>query len=113
MLRGWHLRSLELLEDLPLFVERLTWRACEHALSSLVLRPERNSAYDFAWNRVVTAGWNVAFTLEAYVLAGGYTDPRASPSCAPGSPPGPGPERLAAAPALGILLLALSGGGGS
>jgi hypothetical protein len=73
VLRGWHLRSLELLEYLPLFVERLTWRACEHALSDPELRPERNAAYEFAWNRVVTAGWNVAFTLEAYVLAGGYT----------------------------------------
>jgi hypothetical protein len=73
VLRGWHLRSLELLEYLPLFVERLTWRACEYALSSPELRPERSARYDFAWNRVVTAGWNVAFTLEAYVLAGGYT----------------------------------------
>jgi hypothetical protein len=72
-LRGWHLRSLDLLEYLPLFVERLTWRACEHALSDPRLRPERNRRYTFAWNRVVTAGWNVAFTLEAYVLAGGYT----------------------------------------
>jgi hypothetical protein len=72
-LRGWHLRSLELLEYLPLFVERLTWRACEYALSAPQLRPERNPQYGFAWNRVVTAGWNVAFTLESYVLAGGYT----------------------------------------
>jgi len=72
-LRGWHLRSLDLLEYLPLFVERLTWRACEYALSDPALRPEHNAGYKFAWNRVVTAGWNVAFTLEAYVLAGGYT----------------------------------------
>ena len=33
ILRGWHLRSLDMLEYVPLFVERLTWRACEHALS--------------------------------------------------------------------------------
>jgi hypothetical protein len=72
-LRGWHMRSLDLLEYLPLFVERLTWRACEHALSHSQLQPRYNQAYDFAWNRVVTAGWNVAFTLEAYVQAGGYT----------------------------------------
>lgn len=72
-LRGWHLRTLDLLEYLPLFVERLTWRACEHALSDPRLHPGRNPRYTFAWNRVVTAGWNVAFTLEAYVLAGGYT----------------------------------------
>ena len=72
-LRGWHLRSLDLLEYLPLFVERVTWRACEYALSARQLRPERNPRYGFAWNRVVTAGWNVAFTLESYVLAGGYT----------------------------------------
>jgi len=72
-LRGWHLRSLDLLEYLPLFVERLTWRACEFALSGRWLRPECNQRYSFVWNRVVTAGWNVAFTLEAYLLAGGYT----------------------------------------
>ncbi|GIJ51910.1 hypothetical protein Val02_87960 [Virgisporangium aliadipatigenens] len=72
-LRGWHLRSLDLLEYLPLFVERLTWRACEHALADPRLRPERGGDYNFAWNRVVTAGWNVAFTMEAYALAGGYT----------------------------------------
>lgn len=73
VLRGWHLRSLDLLEYLPLFVERLTWRACEHALSDPRLRPDRAERYGFAWNRVVTAGWNVAFTLHAYLLAGGYT----------------------------------------
>lgn len=73
VLRGWHLRSLSLLEYLPLFVERLTWRACERALSNEKLRPEHGRRYSFAWNRVVTAGWNVAFTLHAYVLAGGYT----------------------------------------
>jgi hypothetical protein len=39
ILRGWHLRSVDLLEYLPLFVERLTWRACENALSDLRLRP--------------------------------------------------------------------------
>ena len=73
ILRGWHLRSIDLLEYLPLFVERLTWRACERALSDPRLRPEHNEAYEFSWNRVVTAGWNTAFTLESYVLAGGYT----------------------------------------
>jgi hypothetical protein len=72
-LRGWHLRTVDLLEYLPLFLERATWRFAEHALSSPALRPERRRPYSFAWNRVVTAGWNVAFTLEAYVLAGGYT----------------------------------------
>jgi hypothetical protein len=72
-LRGWHLRSLELLEWPLLFAERASWRCAEQELSAERLRPERRPAASFAWNRVVTAGWNVAFTLEAYVLAGGYT----------------------------------------
>jgi hypothetical protein len=71
--RGWHQRSLDLVRYLPYFVERLTWRAAEHELSRPRWWPDAGGHYNFHWNRVVTAGWNVAFTAEAYALAGGYT----------------------------------------
>lgn len=35
-------------------------------------RPENNPNFKFSWNRVITGGWNSAYTAEAYALIGGY-----------------------------------------
>lgn len=35
-------------------------------------RPEVNPKFSFNWNRVVTKGWNTAYTAEAYALTRGY-----------------------------------------
>ena len=71
-LRGWQLRSPHLLEYLPLFAERVTWRACEQRCP----RVRWSRAQRAVQLRLEPGGhfrWNVAFTMEAYLLAGGYT----------------------------------------
>lgn len=35
-------------------------------------RPENNAKWDYFWNRVITGGWNTAYSAEAYALIGGY-----------------------------------------
>jgi len=35
-------------------------------------RPENNPNANFTWNRVITGGWNTAYSAEAYSLIGGY-----------------------------------------
>ena len=55
-----------------LFVYRRAWDFQELLLRRSAYRPERNSAANFTWNRVITGGWNTAYTAEAYALIGGY-----------------------------------------
>jgi hypothetical protein len=58
----------------PLLVlARRSWNFTESLLARRSLRPDRNPAYDFNWNRLNTNGWNTAFTAEVYAKIGGYT----------------------------------------
>ena len=56
-----------------LMLDRLSWFVAEQLLSRRRLWPDLRTQADFYWNRVVTGGWNTAFSVSAYAQAGGYT----------------------------------------
>jgi len=72
-LRGIQDRQPEILKnnDLLFFGRRL-WDIMEEFLRDPKYRPENNSSASFVWNRVISGGWNTAFTAEAYAQIGGY-----------------------------------------
>lgn len=59
-----------------LLLMRRSWNFTEAHMARRSLRPDRNPAFHFNWNRVVASGWNTAFSAEAYALIGGYTRER-------------------------------------
>ncbi len=72
-LRGKQDRNPDVLmnNDL-LFFQRRLWDFGEIMLRSKKYR--EGSKGDFTWNRVVTGGWNTAFSAEVYALIGGYNE---------------------------------------
>lgn len=61
-----------MMENDFLFLYRRMQDFKELLLRRAAFRPENNPRYNFNWNRVITGGWNTAYTAEAYVLTGGY-----------------------------------------
>lgn len=75
--RGQQDRCPWLLVPMPIIlIMRRSWNFLETYLSRRSLRPDRNPLADFNWNRLVTSGWNTAFTAEAYARIGGYSPDR-------------------------------------
>ena len=62
----------ELMKNDYLFTMRRLWDFTEMMLRRKQYRPENNPNWHFTWNRVITGGWNTAFTAEAYALIDGY-----------------------------------------
>ncbi len=73
VLRGVQDRQPEVMkENELLFFQRRLWDLAEILLRNPKYRPDKNSGADFVWHRVVSGGWNTAFTAEAYAQIGGY-----------------------------------------
>lgn len=73
VLRGIQDRQPEIMSknDL-LFFERRLWDIGEMTMRDLSLRPDKYNNSSFTWNRIVSGGWNTAYTAEAYAQIGGY-----------------------------------------
>jgi len=73
VLRGIQDRQPEIMQknDLLFFSRRL-WDFMEVFLRNQKYRPENNPQADFTWHRVVSGGWNTAYTAEVYAQIGGY-----------------------------------------
>ncbi len=73
VLRGIQDRQPEIMSknDL-LFFERRLWDMMEPLMRKEAYRPENMKGSSFAWNRVISGGWNTAYTAESYVQIGGY-----------------------------------------
>ncbi|BCK01493.1 hypothetical protein [Anaerocolumna chitinilytica] len=59
-----------------LITMRRSWNFTEAYLARRSLWPDQNRNYNYNWNRIVTGGWNTAFTAEIYSQIGGYTPER-------------------------------------
>ena len=59
-----------------LLVMRRSWNLSEAYLARRDQRPGRAPQWDYNWNRLVTSGWNTAFTGEVYAQIAGYTPDR-------------------------------------
>jgi hypothetical protein len=55
-----------------LLLRRRTWDFFELLARNKKFRDPQNPSWNFTWNRVVTGGWNTAYSAEAYALIGGY-----------------------------------------
>jgi len=66
----------EMIQHPLLLLMRRSWNFCEAHAARRSLRPENNPRYNFNWNRVVSSGWNTAFSAEVYAQIGGYTRQR-------------------------------------
>lgn len=77
VLRGMQDRQPEVLSTNDLFLfERRLWDIGEMRMRELALRPGKFKDADFTWNRVISGGWNTAYTAEAYAEIGGYVPDR-------------------------------------
>jgi len=75
VLRGVQDRQPEILmENDLLFFQRRLSDFMEAFLRDRKYRPESNPESDFVWHRVVSGGWNTAYTAEAYSQIGGYNE---------------------------------------
>ncbi len=73
VLRGVQDRQPEVMSQNDLlFFERRLWDIGEMRMRALPLRPDRFNKSSFTWNRVISGGWNTAYTAEAYAEIGGY-----------------------------------------
>ncbi len=73
VLRGIQDRQPEVMQknDL-LFFDRRLWDIMEVFMRKEAYRPENMKGSSFVWNRVISGGWNTAYTAEAYAQIGGY-----------------------------------------
>lgn len=73
VLHGIQDRQPEIMSQNDLFFfERRLWDVGEMIMRDLSLRPDKFKGGSFAWNRVISGGWNTAYTAEAYAEIGGY-----------------------------------------
>lgn len=71
--RGVQDRSPEhMMQNDMLFLQQRAGNFREIIARSKQFRDPSNSRWNYTWNRVVTGGWNTAFTAEAYGLIEGY-----------------------------------------
>ena len=72
-LRGVQDRSPKhMMQNDMLFLQQRAGNFREIMARSKQFRDPSNARWNFTWNRVVTGGWNTAFTAEAYGLIDGY-----------------------------------------
>lgn len=73
VLRGMQDRQPEIMQknDLFFFEQRMNDMA-EVFMRREAYRPENVKGSNFVWNRVISGGWNTAFSAEAYAQIGGY-----------------------------------------
>ena len=73
VLRGVQDRQPEVLQknELLFFDQRMR-DVQEMLLRKVAYRPENTKGNSFVWNRVISGGWNTAYTAEAYAQIGGY-----------------------------------------
>ncbi len=73
VLRGIQDRQPEVLQknDL-LFFDRRMWDMGEILMRNMAYRPENMQGSSLVWNRVISGGWNTAYTAQAYAQIGGY-----------------------------------------
>lgn len=73
VLRGVQDRQPEIMQknDLLLFERRL-WDIMEVFMRKQAYRPDNMKGSSFVWNRVISGGWNTAYTAEVYAQIGGY-----------------------------------------
>ncbi len=62
----------EMMENDLVFLARRMQDFSELFMRRKKLRPENNPDSNFQWHRVITGGWNTAYSAEAYALVGGY-----------------------------------------
>ena len=75
--RGTEDRQAEILQKNPLlFFGKRLGSIVEVLLRHKEIRSEKASENNFTWNRIISSGWNNAYTAEAYAQIGGY-DPKA------------------------------------
>ena len=73
VLRGLQDRQPEILQQNDLlFFDRRVWDIWEMAMRKVAYRPENTKGNSFVWNRVISGGWNTAYTAESYAQIGGY-----------------------------------------
>lgn len=74
VLRGVQDRQPEILQQNDLlFFQRRLWDFMEVFMRGSKHRPDTNSDANFVWNRVISGGWNTAYTAESYAQIGGYS----------------------------------------
>ncbi len=77
VLRGLQDRQPEIMSKNDLFFfERRLWDIGEMRMRDLSVRSDKFDKSDFVWNRVISGGWNTAYTAEAYAEIGGYVPDR-------------------------------------
>ena len=62
----------QMMENDFLFMYRRLQDFKELVIRRSKYRPENNSNANLTWNRIITGGWNTAYSAEAYGLIGGY-----------------------------------------
>jgi hypothetical protein len=60
-------------ENHLLMLDRVSWFFAEQLMSQTHLWPDQWERANFYWNRVVTGGWNTAFSASSYAEIRGYT----------------------------------------
>lgn len=73
-LRGVQERTrADLVKNDWIFLKERLWNFTEVICRRPSYRPQFNPEWHGFWNRVITGGWNTAFTAEALAMIGGYT----------------------------------------
>ena len=54
------------------FLIRRAWDFGEILLQNKKYRPDVNEKANFEWNRIITGGWNTAYSAQVYAEIGGY-----------------------------------------
>ena len=73
VLRGTQDRQPEIMQKNELlFFQRRIWDFVEVFMRKEAYRPENMKGGSLDWNRVISGGWNTAYTAEAYAKIGGY-----------------------------------------
>lgn len=73
VLRGIQDRQPEIMQKNHLFFfTRRLWDMAEAFMRKEAYRPEHMAGSNFVWNRIISGGWNTAFSAEVYTQIGGY-----------------------------------------
>ncbi len=73
VLRGIQDRQPEVMSKNDLFFfERRLWDFGEMLMRDESLRSDKFDKSSFVWNRIISGGWNTAYTAEVYAEIGGY-----------------------------------------
>lgn len=67
----------DLMKNDWIFLKQRMWDFLEIVCRKIDYRPQNNEKWHGFWNRVITGGWNTAYTAEAIAIIGGYNPHKA------------------------------------